>query len=217
MLKCLRKILRFQYSLTKPHKIFGLGRRSKGNKNDKTPVKGSKDYGGSSTLVRPESSRSSHDNNNNNSTTNNKNNKNIKKEEGADTLLSDFCSIVENAHKLKEDDHHDAKTERPLRQRRAGKRKISHSEGGSTKSPKSPKKEKRASPPLEYNVDFMSDLPAALADKDAVERIVEMQSRMNAMRKLYCKLRSEVASIDRKKRRKLRKQLESAKQKACGV
>lgn len=51
-------------------------------------------------------------------------------------------------------------------------------------------------------------LADALHEKDPVDRIVIMQSRLNAMRKLYCKLRSEVASIDRRRRRKLRKQSE---------
>jgi len=100
---------------------------------------------------------------------------------------------------------------RVKKHKRHGKRKMSQSTNNDdeyfVKTPKV-KKEKRASPPLEYNVDFMSDLSDALAEKEPVERIVIMQSRLNAMRKLYCKLRSEVASIDRRRRRKLRKQSE---------
>ena len=44
-----------------------------------------------------------------------------------------------------------------------------------------------------------------MSEKDPVERIVIMQSRLNAMRKLYSKLRAEVASIDRRKTQEVKK------------
>ena len=52
---------------------------------------------------------------------------------------------------------------------------------------------------------FFSVSETVLMNKEANERINIMQSRLNAMRELYCKLRTEVASIDRRRKRKLRK------------
>lgn len=207
------------------------GRRSKGNKitekNCKIKMEESDhEYDSKCIVGNVRSCDQSHDNNNNSC---GKDNTSCEKEQSTDNsqLLSDFCTIVENVHKLKAETEKETnnnigaesnkelptsptkETERPPKHKRTGekhKRKISQSNSDYYKSPK---KEKRISPRLEYNVDFMSDLSSALAEKDAVERIVIMQSRMNAMRKLYCKLRSEVASIDRRKRRKLRKQLEN--------
>ncbi|XP_066923848.1 AT-rich interactive domain-containing protein 4B-like [Clytia hemisphaerica] len=146
--------------------------------------------------------------------------------------LSAFCSIVENAQKLQSHpsvestastlesagdtsptkDHPGVSghhlTEKKKRSHKR-KRTQSTTEGGTgddaLKSPKE-KREKQMSPPLEYNSDFVSDLADVLSEKSSVDRIAIMQSRLNQMRKLYCKLRQEVASIDRRKRRKLRKQ-----------
>lgn len=138
--------------------------------------------------------------------------------------LSDFCNIVENIPKLqasesveesvpdtrKEANSPQKDLEKSRKKKHDKKRRRTQStiEVEALKSPKE-KKEKRVSPPLQYNIDFMSDLENVLAEKNCVDRIVIMQSRLNAMRKLYSKLRTEVASIDRRKRRKLRKQMEN--------
>jgi len=56
--------------------------------------------------------------------------------------------------------------------------------------------------------DFVSDLNE-LAELEAVERIRIMQSRIYEIQKLYGKLKTELASIERRRRRKLRRQGEN--------
>lgn len=58
---------------------------------------------------------------------------------------------------------------------------------------------------MKVSKSFFSVSETVLMNKEANERINIMQSRLNAMRELYCKLRTEVASIDRRRKRKLRK------------
>lgn len=143
------------------------------------------------------------------------------------TTLSDFCNIVQNVQKLESHPSVDSitlieeksfepsqiKGEKKIKKpqnKRKRTHSVTHGDDGVVKSPKE-KREKQMSPPLEYNADFVSDLSSVLAEKSSVDRIAIMQSRLNQMRKLYCKLRQEVASIDRRKRRKLRKQMETRK------
>jgi len=160
--------------------------------------------------------------------TNSNNNLLSEKDRTSETAqtLSDFCNIVENVHKLDtttatatesfnntnnspsspnknitdKSKKHQHKHEKTKRRRT----KSFVDEENCLKSPT--KNEKKGSPVLEYNVDFISDLGTLLETKEPNERISIMQTRLNSMRELYCKLRTEVASIDRRKRRKLRKQ-----------
>ncbi|XP_065662235.1 AT-rich interactive domain-containing protein 4B isoform X2 [Hydra vulgaris] len=136
--------------------------------------------------------------------------------------LNDFCSIVEHAPKLETlTDSIETQTKlfspsktsdkirkKKLVDRQKRKRNSSVGYDDSIKSPIKEKKERKP-PVLEYKIDFMSDLAFALEKKDSVQRIALMQFRLNEMSKLYCKLRSEVASIDRKTKRKLRIQLDN--------
>ena len=140
-------------------------------------------------------------------------------------MLNDFCNIIDNVQKLKPTDvKEDAAlsfnntagnsttnnaNKSPRKHKKNTKCKSLNSSDPAYKSPSSCKKDTAcSSAPLEYNIDFMSDLSTLLADKDASQRISIMQTKMNDMRTLYCKLRSEVANIDRRRRRKLRKQAE---------
>ena len=51
-----------------------------------------------------------------------------------------------------------------------------------------------------------------LAELEAVERIRIMQGRIYEIQKLYGKLKTELASIERRRRRKLRRQGENGKE-----
>ena len=61
-----------------------------------------------------------------------------------------------------------------------------------------------------YNCSF--GFADELAELEAVERIRIMQGRIYEIQKLYGKLKTELASIERRRRRKLRRQGENGKE-----